>query len=43
MVMVLDCFHDPTAKVAAEEGQAVSDKEAIGPTSVFSAQDRRVL
>ena len=43
MCMVLDCFHDPSAKAAAEEWQAVNDKEAIGPTSVYSTQDRRVL
>lgn len=41
----MDCFHedDADAKARAEDWQRVNDEEGLGPSGIFSKQDRRVL
>lgn len=41
--MTIDSFHKPNRRADAEAWEARNDKEAIGPSGVFSKQDRRVL
>lgn len=45
VVQTLDCFHDPGAKYKeyADNWQKANDALMIGPSSVFSKHDRRVL
>lgn len=46
IVCTLDCFYDaeePAAKARADDWQRGNDEEGIGPSGIFSQQDRRVL
>ncbi|MCJ1368930.1 hypothetical protein MMC20_000137 [Loxospora ochrophaea] len=43
VICTLDCFHEPAARVRAEDWQKVNDREGVGPHGTFSKQERRVL
>ena len=43
LLLVLDCFYSTAEKDRAEDWQNTNDKEGLGPTGIFSKQDRRVL
>lgn len=43
LICTIDCFHEPDAKVRAEDWEKVNDEEGLGPNGIFSKEDHRVL